>query len=143
MAEITSMAPMRTAGMPPRLSALGQWADRHFKWLLVAPAVALILALSIYPLFFSLVVSFINYDFQVPGHGFVGLRNFERVVADPVARWSLVVTRIRRRQSVGFLAFFSAAADYPRPNHSEPSSATNLNRRRRRNPIRAVSWPAC
>jgi multiple sugar transport system permease protein len=68
------------------------WADRHFKWLLVAPAVLLILALSIYPLVFSLVVSFINYDFQVPGHAFVGLKNFERVVADPVARWSLVIT---------------------------------------------------
>jgi multiple sugar transport system permease protein len=83
---------MEAAGMPPRLSRLGVWADRHFKWLLVAPAVLLILALSIYPLIFSLVVSFINYDFQVPGHAFVGLKNFERVVADPVARWSLVIT---------------------------------------------------
>ena len=36
----------------------------------------LILALSIYPLLFSLVVSFINYDFQVPGHAFVGLEEF-------------------------------------------------------------------
>ena len=83
---------MQAAGAPPRLSGFGQWADRHFKWLLVAPAVLLILALSIYPLLFSLVVSFINYDFQVPGHAFVGLKNFERVVFDPVARWSLVLT---------------------------------------------------
>jgi multiple sugar transport system permease protein len=92
MADITAIRPMQAAGMPPRLSTLGRWADRHFKWLLVAPAVLLILALSIYPLVFSLVVSFINYDFQVPGHAFVGLKNFERVVEDPVARWSLVIT---------------------------------------------------
>jgi multiple sugar transport system permease protein len=92
MADISAARPMQAAGMPPKLSALAQWADRHFKWLLVAPAVLLILALSIYPLLFSLVVSFINYDFQVPGHAFVGLQNFERVVEDPVARWSLVVT---------------------------------------------------
>jgi multiple sugar transport system permease protein len=83
---------MDSAGAPPRLSRLGAWSERQFRWLLVAPAVALILALSIYPLLFSLVVSFINYDFQVPGHAFVGLQNFERVVLDPVARWSLVLT---------------------------------------------------
>lgn len=72
--------------------ALSEWSDRHFKWLLVAPAVLLILALSVYPLLFSVWVLFVNYDFTVPGHGFVGLRNFTRVLADPVARWSLWVT---------------------------------------------------
>ena len=72
--------------------ALSDWSDRHFKWLLVAPAVLLILALSVYPLLFSLWVLVVNYDFTVPGHAFVGLRNFTRVLADPVARWSIWVT---------------------------------------------------
>jgi multiple sugar transport system permease protein len=84
--------PVRPATAPPQLSAFARWSDRNFKWLMVAPAVLLILALSVYPLVFSLVVSFINYDFQVPGHAFVGLKNFERVVNDPVARWSLLLT---------------------------------------------------
>ena len=53
----------------------------------------LILALSIYPLLFSIWVSFVNYDFQIPGHAFVGLKNFEQVIFDPVARWSLVAHR--------------------------------------------------
>jgi multiple sugar transport system permease protein len=75
-----------------RIDALSDWTDRHFKWLLVAPAVLLILALSVYPLLFSVWVLFVNYDFTVPGHDFVGLRNFTRVLADPVARWSLWVT---------------------------------------------------
>lgn len=75
-----------------RFATLSEWSDRHFKWLLVAPAVILILALSVYPLLFSVWVLFVNYDFTVPGHGFVGLRNFTRVLADPVARWSLWVT---------------------------------------------------
>jgi multiple sugar transport system permease protein len=92
---------MSAAGVPPRLSGFANWADRNFKWLLVAPAVLLILALSVYPLAFSLVVSFINYDFQVPGHAFVGLRNFERVVFDPVARWSLLLTAVLSGVSVG------------------------------------------
>ncbi len=91
---------MISAGAPPKLSRLGAWSDRNFKWLLVAPAVLLILALSVYPLLFSLVVSFINYDFQVPGHAFVGLQNFERVVFDPVARWSLLLTALLSGASV-------------------------------------------
>lgn len=72
--------------------SLSEWSDRNFKWLLVAPAVILILALSVYPLLFSLWVTFVNYDFQIPGHAFVGLKNFQQVITDPVARWSLAVT---------------------------------------------------
>ena len=88
------------SGPVVRLPTLSQWSDRNFRWLLVAPAVCLILALSIFPLLFSLWVSFVNYDFQIPGHAFVGLKNFEQVVADPVARWSLVVTAILSGSSV-------------------------------------------
>ena len=75
-----------------RLEAASEWSDHHFKWLLVAPAVVLILALSVYPLIFSLWVLFVNYDFQIPGHAFVGLKNFRQVFVDPVARWSLFFT---------------------------------------------------
>jgi len=67
-------------------------SDVRFKWLLVTPAALLILALSIYPLVFSVWVLFVNYDFQIPGHAFVGLRNFRQVVTDPVARSALWVT---------------------------------------------------
>ncbi|MGB9140609.1 MAG: sugar ABC transporter permease [Aestuariivirga sp.] len=77
-----------------RMDAFSEWSDRHFKWLLVAPAVVLILALSVYPLLFSVWVLFVNYDFQIPGHAFVGLKNFRQVFADPVARWSLWLTVI-------------------------------------------------
>lgn len=76
-------------GRPRSLSA---WSDRHFGWLLVAPAVALVLALSVYPLLFSLWVAFVNYDFSVPGHAFVAFENFRRVVTDPVAIHSAAMT---------------------------------------------------
>jgi len=89
-----------TAHRSVRRFSLSEWSDRHFKWLLVAPAVLLILALSVYPLLFSLWVSFVNYDFQIPGHAFIGLKNFKQVFADPVARWSLVVTVILSVSSV-------------------------------------------
>src|SRR5919106_1975882 len=70
------------------------WTDRHIAWLLVLPAVLLILVLSIYPLAYSVWVAFVNFDFEIPGHAFVGLKNFQQIVNDPIARWSLVNTAI-------------------------------------------------
>ena len=87
-------------GVAPRRSvatwrgSVSSWTDRYFGVLLVLPAVLLILALSIYPLVYSLWVSFVNYDFQIPGHAFVGWLNFQEVMADPVARASLANTAI-------------------------------------------------
>jgi multiple sugar transport system permease protein len=81
-------------GRAARGTARGAWIERRIGWLLVLPAVLLILALSVYPLGYSLWVSFVNYDFLVPGHAFVGLRNFAEVIADPIARTSLVTTAV-------------------------------------------------
>src|SRR5262245_51230328 len=75
-----------------RRTASARRSDARFKWLLVCPAAILILAISIYPLLFSIWVLFVNYDFQIPGHAFVGLKNFKQVIFDPVARYSLWVT---------------------------------------------------
>jgi len=75
-----------------RRRAISAWTDRHFKWLMVAPASLLILVFSIYPMLFSLWVAFVNYDFQIPGHDFVGLQNFQQVIDDPLAWSSLGVT---------------------------------------------------
>ena len=74
-------------------SGFGEFFERHFKWLIVAPAVLLILVLSIYPLIFSAWVAFVNYDFQIPGHAFVGLGNFRQILEDPLA-WSSLVTTV-------------------------------------------------
>src|SRR6516165_7790694 len=82
--------PSGSAGRLGRL--MSAWSDRNFKWLMVAPAALLILALSIYPLLFSLWVVFVNYDFQIPGHDFVGLQNFQQIIDDPLAWSSLGLT---------------------------------------------------
>ncbi len=76
------------------------WVDRHIRWLLVLPAVLLILAFSIYPLIYSVWVAFVNYDFQIPGHAFVGLQNFAQALADPLFGTSLVFTAILSSGSV-------------------------------------------
>jgi multiple sugar transport system permease protein len=85
---------------PAGKTAASSFADRHIAWLLALPAVLLILALSIYPLVYSVWVAFVNYDFEIPGHAFVGWQNFREVVADPIARSSLVNTAILSAASV-------------------------------------------
>ena len=75
-----------------RTQAASSLLDRHIRWLLVTPAVLLILFMTIYPLGYSMWVNFVNYDFAIPGHRWVALDNFKTVWNDPVARHALWVT---------------------------------------------------
>jgi multiple sugar transport system permease protein len=52
-------------------------------WLLVLPALLLILGLSIYPLIQSLALSFQRWDLQSQEHPFVGLQNYRDALFDP------------------------------------------------------------
>ncbi len=64
--------------------------DRHVRWLLVSPAVLIVVALTIFPLAFSLWVTFVQYDFTLgPEHPWVGFDNFVETWKDPVWRASL------------------------------------------------------
>jgi len=64
--------------------------DRHIRWLLVSPAVLIVVALTIFPLAFSLWVTFVRYDFTLgPEHPWVGFDNFVETWKDPVWRASL------------------------------------------------------
>jgi multiple sugar transport system permease protein len=84
-------APVRGAGWGSGLSA---WANRRIAVLLVLPAVGLIVLISAYPLVYSLWVDFVNYDFEIPGHAFVGWLNFTEVITDPVAQTALLNTAV-------------------------------------------------
>ena len=46
---------------------IATWADRHIRWTLVAPVVILILLVFIFPLGYSLWLSFVQFDFRVEG----------------------------------------------------------------------------
>jgi len=78
--------------MPSRRRAASSWADQHIQYLLVAPAILLILAVTLYPLGYSVWVAFVNYDAQIPGHTWVGLDNFKAIVQDPVAQQAMIHT---------------------------------------------------
>jgi multiple sugar transport system permease protein len=75
-----------------RPKAVSSWMDKHIRFLLVAPAVVLILLLTVYPLAYSVWIAFVNYDIASPGHAWAGLGNFRAVWSDPLAQHALWVT---------------------------------------------------
>jgi multiple sugar transport system permease protein len=84
-----------TLGRRRRLRAASSFLDRHIRWWLVAPAALIILALTIFPLVFSIWVSFVEFDFSVSNeHPWVGLDNFTDNWKDPVWLHSLFVTAV-------------------------------------------------
>src|SRR5205823_5212596 len=75
-----------------RFQAASSLLDRNIRWVLVTPAVLLILFMTIYPLGYSMWVNFVQYDVEIPGHAWVGVDNFTNVWNDPIARHALWVT---------------------------------------------------
>lgn len=59
-------------------------SDRAVAWLFLAPTVALLLAVNIFPLIWTVRLSFTNYraNMKQPAE-WVGLRNYERILTDP------------------------------------------------------------
>ena len=67
--------------------------DRNVKWILVAPAILIVLALTVFPLGFSLWTAFVQFDFSIgEEHPFVGIDNFKVNWQDPIWRRSLYLT---------------------------------------------------
>ncbi|MDP1730936.1 MAG: sugar ABC transporter permease [Devosia sp.] len=60
-------------------------SDRAVAWLFIAPTMALLLAINIFPLFWAIGLSFTNYRANRPNEAIanVGLRNYERILTDP------------------------------------------------------------
>lgn len=60
-------------------------SDRAIAWIFVAPTVLLLLAINIFPLFWTIWLSFTNYRVNRPNNDveFIGLKNYERILSDP------------------------------------------------------------
>lgn len=59
-------------------------SDRAVAWIFVAPTIILLLAINIFPLIWTVRLSFTNYRVNRPNNEveFVGLRNYERILTD-------------------------------------------------------------
>jgi multiple sugar transport system permease protein len=60
-------------------------SDRAIAWIFVAPTIFLLLAINIFPLIWTVRLSFTNFRVNRPNEEveFVGLRNYQRILTDP------------------------------------------------------------
>ncbi len=61
---------------------------------LVLPTVVILAAIVIFPMIYSIVVSFMNYDLRIPKHSFAGFNNFTGILKDSMFYSSAIVTGI-------------------------------------------------
>ncbi|PHR95294.1 MAG: ABC transporter permease [Blastopirellula sp.] len=99
-------------------SVVYSWT-RHVGGLLVAPAIAVLVVMNIFPLLWSLGLSFYNYRADRQSLSFIGLRNYERLLSDPVV-WerltttaTLVVLTVAVQMVVGFLFALLFSKQFP------------------------------
>ena len=59
-------------------------SDRAIAWIFVAPTIAILLAINIFPLIWTIYLSFTNYAVNRPNREvkFIGFRNYERILGD-------------------------------------------------------------
>lgn len=59
-------------------------SDRAIAWIFVSPTIAILLAINIFPLIWTIYLSFTNYAVNRPNREvkYVGLRNYERILGD-------------------------------------------------------------
>jgi multiple sugar transport system permease protein len=62
--------------------ARASWLDRNAKYFYAAPTTILILGVALFPLLYSIVISFLNIDVRTPVGEFVGLKNYADVFRD-------------------------------------------------------------
>ncbi len=69
-------------------------SDRGIAWLFVAPTIVLLLAINIFPLIWTIILSFTNYKANrtARGYDFIGLRNYERILTNDDIWQTLQVT---------------------------------------------------
>lgn len=69
-------------------------SDRAITWLFVSPTVFLLLAINIFPLFWTIYLSFTNYKANraARGYSFIGFKNYERILNDTDIWYTLQVT---------------------------------------------------
>src|ERR1700748_2012729 len=74
------------AGTPrPVAAQIKGLSDRTITWLFVAPTIALLLAINIFPLIWTIYLSFTNFFASRPNAKIlnVGIRNYQRILTDP------------------------------------------------------------
>ena len=106
------------AGLVAVTAVVNAWG-RYTGGLLVAPAIAVLVMMNIFPLLWSLGLSFYAYRADRQKIDFLGLRNYERALTDPIV-WDrltttalFVVLTVAAQMIVGFLLALLFSKQFP------------------------------
>lgn len=79
------MEKMARATPEPAARRIRGLSDRAIAWIFVAPSIFLLLAINIFPLIWTIRLSFTDFRVNRPNQEaeFVGLRNYTRILTDP------------------------------------------------------------
>ena len=106
------------AGLVALTAVVNAWG-RYTGGLLVAPAIAVLVMMNIFPLLWSLGLSFFAYRADRQTMNFLGLRNYERALTDPMV-WDrltttalFVVLTVTAQMVIGFLLALLFAKQFP------------------------------
>lgn len=83
------MATSSLAERPVIQRRLSVWSAKNARYLFVLPAVALILGLMLFPLLYSLGISFSDWTIQNAERSFIGLENYAQVLQDSRWLWAM------------------------------------------------------
>ena len=74
-------AGVKLSAVPNQVKGL---SDRAIAWIFIAPTIVILLAINIFPLIWTVYLSFTNYRVNRPNNAveFIGLRNYERILSD-------------------------------------------------------------
>ncbi len=75
-------------------SRLSLFADRHFRWLIIWPSILIILLIGLFPIIYSLVVSFMRFTRRGEDTSWQGFDNYGRLLGDDRFWESLLHTGI-------------------------------------------------
>lgn len=95
MSLTTARRPSAVAEPGLRRAPGGGWADRHARTVFLAPAILYLLAITVFPFVYSVVLSTTNRNLARPGEAsFVGLGNYSQLASDPVFHKALTNTAV-------------------------------------------------
>lgn len=85
----------RLVGATPKVFAdkVKGFSDRTIAWIFVTPTILILLAVNIFPLAWTIILSFTNYRVNRPNNDieFIGLHNYEKILTD-THTWSTMQT---------------------------------------------------
>ena len=77
-----NMSVTKTKEAPLYKETWEHWWERNLRYIFVLPSVVMILAIGLFPLLYSLGISFLNWDLQRPGRQFIFFKNYLNALSD-------------------------------------------------------------